>query len=595
MSQTTRPKATVEMVEPGRVRTSPLAGAVAMLARVGAQNLILLGAIVLLATTLAFLNPNFLLPTNLITIGTAVTISGLLALVQTVVMIMGGIDLTVGSVAGLSSVVSAMAFTAFNNAALGVFTALLVGSLCGLINAVVIVVGRVPPMIATLAGLTAFKGISQLVSNGRAQGYTGADPLFRALARGSLLGLPTLVWVLIVTALLLHVMLQFTRVGRNIYAVGGNDKAARLSGIDINRYIVGVFVVSGFVAALAGILITARTGSGQPVSGSEGLEFQAITAAALGGVALRGGKGTIGGTILAVVLLGVLLNGMTLLGVNPFWQNLAQGVLLVVAVVVQQSAPATGGSGCPSEPKGSMAVTPRAHPDQHRPVRRPTGHHRGAPTRGKIASLTSPSHEWLSQPAGELPLRSPCGLGFVEAEMCGWDECAPTIVAGQTAAGTVLSDHGDLWDQAWHWSRTAEALTTWAHGLDWAYTLTRTIRPIEGGFRLDYEVSSNDPGPQPFLWAAHPQFLAEPDSWVELEGVTQLVDFQEPERPLAVDRSLQRVPHGTSRSSGPCPATSCSGRRCTIPTVVGSTSAGRGRPWAGAASGSTPMSTPPIV
>ncbi len=337
MSQTTRPKATVEMVEPGRVRTSPLAGAVAMLARVGAQNLILLGAIVLLATTLAFLNPNFLLPTNLITIGTAVTISGLLALVQTVVMIMGGIDLTVGSVAGLSSVVSAMAFTAFNNAALGVFTALLVGSLCGLINAVVIVVGRVPPMIATLAGLTAFKGISQLVSNGRAQGYTGADPLFRALARGSLLGLPTLVWVLIVTALLLHVMLQFTRVGRNIYAVGGNDKAARLSGIDINRYIVGVFVVSGFVAALAGILITARTGSGQPVSGSEGLEFQAITAAALGGVALRGGKGTIGGTILAVVLLGVLLNGMTLLGVNPFWQNLAQGVLLVVAVVVQQS------------------------------------------------------------------------------------------------------------------------------------------------------------------------------------------------------------------------------------------------------------------
>jgi ribose transport system permease protein len=230
-----------------------------------------------------------------------------------------------------------MAFTAFNNAALGVLTALLVGSLCGLINAVVIVVGRVPPMIATLAGLTAFKGISQLVSNGRAQGYTGADPLFRALARGSLLGLPTLVWVLIVTALLLHVMLQFTKVGRNIYAVGGNDKAARLSGIDINRYIVGVFVVSGFVAALAGILITARTGSGQPVSGSEGLEFQAITAAALGGVALRGGKGTIGGTILAVVLLGVLLNGMTLLGVNPFWQNLAQGVLLVVAVVVQQS------------------------------------------------------------------------------------------------------------------------------------------------------------------------------------------------------------------------------------------------------------------
>ncbi|MCA0295074.1 MAG: ABC transporter permease [Actinobacteria bacterium] len=302
----------------------------------GVQNLILAGAILLLAALLAALNPSFLLPSNLISIGTAVTISGLLAVVQTAVMIMGGIDLTVGSVAGLSSVVSAMVFTA-TNAYLGILTALLVGGLCGLINAIIIVAGRVPPMIATLAGLTAFKGIAQLISDGRAQGYTGADPLFKALARGSLIGIPTLMWVLIVVAILLHVLLQYTKVGRNIYAVGGNDRAARLSGIDINRYIVAVFVASGVIAALAGILITARTGSGQPVSGSEGLEFQSITAAALGGVALRGGKGSIGGTILAVILLGILLNGMTLLGINPFWQNLAQGALLVIAVVVQQS------------------------------------------------------------------------------------------------------------------------------------------------------------------------------------------------------------------------------------------------------------------
>ncbi len=302
----------------------------------GVQNLILVGAIVILATVLATLNPSFMLPSNLVTIGTAVTISGLLAVVQTAVMIMGGIDLTVGSIAGLSSVVSAMVFTV-TNASLGILVALLLGGLCGFINALIIVAGRVPPMIATLAGLTAFKGIAQLVSDGRAQGYTGADPLFKALARGSLLGIPTLVWVLVVTAVLLHVLLQFTKVGRNIYAVGGNDRAARLSGIDINRYIFAVFIASGVIAALAGILITARTGSGQPVSGSEGLEFQSITAAALGGVALRGGKGSIGGTILAVILLGILLNGMTLLGVNPFWQNLAQGVLLVIAVVVQQA------------------------------------------------------------------------------------------------------------------------------------------------------------------------------------------------------------------------------------------------------------------
>lgn len=166
---------------------------------------------------------------------------------------------------------------------------------------------------------------------------------------------------------------------------------------------------------------------------------------------------------------------------------------------------------------------------------------------GKIASITSPSHEWLSQPAGEQPLRSPCGLGFVQAEMCGWDECAPTIVAGRTEEGTELSDHGDLWDQSWSWSRDGDALTTWAQGLDWSYTLSRTIRPVAGGFRIDYEASSKDPVPHPFLWAAHPQFLAEPDSWVELVGVTHVVDFLAPDVPLAAERALQRVPDGASR------------------------------------------------
>jgi len=215
--------------------------------------------------------------------------------------------------------------------------ALAIGAVCGLVNGLIIVFGRVPPMITTLAGLAAFKGVAQLVSDGRAQGYTGADPLYVFLSRGSVLGVPTLIWILALVALVMHFMLKYTRVGRNIYAVGGNDTAARLAGVNINRYIIGVFMLVGVVAALAGVLITARTGAGQPISGSEGLEFQSITAAALGGVALRGGKGSIGGTILAVILLGVLLNGMTLLGVSTFWQNVAQGVLLWGAVIIQQA------------------------------------------------------------------------------------------------------------------------------------------------------------------------------------------------------------------------------------------------------------------
>lgn len=303
---------------------------------IGVQNLSLIVAIAVLVVVIGSQNSAFFLTSNLKTIGMAVTISGLLALVQTVVIILGGIDLSVGSVAGLSSVASAMLFTASGSAAISIGGALVIGAVCGLVNACIVVFGRVTPMIATLAGLIAYKGVAQLVSNGRAQGYTGADPVFIFLARGSVLGIPTLIWVLALVAVAIHVMLRYSRVGRNIYAVGGNDTAARLSGIDINRYILGVFVLAGMVAALAGILITARTGSGQPVSGSEGLEFQSITAAALGGVALRGGKGSIGGTILAVTLLGVLLNGMSLLGVNVFWQNVAQGTLLVAAVIIQQ-------------------------------------------------------------------------------------------------------------------------------------------------------------------------------------------------------------------------------------------------------------------
>lgn len=303
--------------------------------RIGVQNISLVAAIVILVSIIGSRNSSFFLTSNLKTIGMAVTISGLLAVVQTVVIILGGIDISVGSIAGLASVTSAMVFTAYGAGASIVIT-LLVGGACGLFNGLVIVFGRITPMIATLAGLATFKGIAQLVSDGRAQGYTGADPIYIFLARGSIAGIPTLIWVLALVALAVHVMLRYSRVGRNLYAVGGNDTAARLSGININRYILGVFVLTGMVAALAGILITARTGSGQPVSGSEGLEFQAITAAALGGVALRGGKGSIGSTILAVILLGVLFNGMTLLGVNAFWQNVAQGMLLVTAVIIQQ-------------------------------------------------------------------------------------------------------------------------------------------------------------------------------------------------------------------------------------------------------------------
>ncbi|MCT2543225.1 MULTISPECIES: ABC transporter permease [Streptomyces] len=309
----------------------------AFLAGIGGQNISLIGALIVVLVLFGLLNDNYLSLSNMQVIAEAATITGLLAIVQTVVIICGGLDISVGSQVGVASVVSAMVFTTTGSGAfLGMAAAVGVGVLVGALNGLVIVYGRVNPTIATLAGLAAYKGLAQLLSDGRAQGYVLNDDMFIFLGRGRIAGLPVMVWILIVVAVTVHLLLKYTDIGRNLYAIGGNDTAARLAGISINKYLICVYTLIGVVAAVAGILLTARTGSGQPVSGSEGLELKAITAAALGGAALKGGKGGIGGTLLAVALLGCLENGLTVQGINTFWQNVAQGALLVIAVVIQQ-------------------------------------------------------------------------------------------------------------------------------------------------------------------------------------------------------------------------------------------------------------------
>jgi ribose transport system permease protein len=314
---------------------------------VGVQNLSLIIALVILCAIIGSKNSNFFLVANLRTIGTTVAIVGILAIVQTVVMLIGGLDISVGSTAGLTSVISAMVFMNTHSAGWGILAALGAGVAVGLLNGVVIVYGRVNAVIATLATYAGLRGLANLISNGRAQGYTGTNDTFVFLARGSVFGIPVLIWVLIAIAVLVHLMLAYTDIGRNIYAMGGNPIASRLAGINVNRYVVGCYVLAALVAAIAGILLTARTGSGQPTSGSQGLELQSITAAALGGVALQGGRGGIPGTILAVILLGVLQNGLTILNVNSFWQDIAQGTLLILAVVIQQRRGGSRAFGIP--------------------------------------------------------------------------------------------------------------------------------------------------------------------------------------------------------------------------------------------------------
>jgi ribose transport system permease protein len=320
-----------------------------VLGAVGPQNLSLIGALVVVMAIFSWLNSGYLTWSNIQVIGEASTVAGLLAVVQTVVIICGAMDISVGSQTGVASVVSAMAFMSTgHNPYLGMAAAVGVGIGAGILNGLIIVYGRVNPVIATLAGLAAYKGVAQLISGGRAQGFVLGDDLFIFIARGKIAGVPVQVWILIVVAILIHVMLKYTDIGRNVYAIGGNDTAARLAGININKYLIAVYALAGIVSAVAGIVLTARTGSGQPTSGSEGLELQSITAAALGGCALKGGKGGIGGTLLAVLLLGALNNGLNVVGVNTFWQNVAQGALLVVAVIIQQRRSGERAVGLPT-------------------------------------------------------------------------------------------------------------------------------------------------------------------------------------------------------------------------------------------------------
>ncbi|MEV0575207.1 MULTISPECIES: ABC transporter permease [unclassified Streptomyces] len=344
MTTTSAPSPAVKEPSEGPASSTPK-----LLSRISGQNISLVGALILVLGLFGVLNDNYLSLSNMQVIAEAATITGLLAIVQTVVIICGGLDISVGSQAGVASVVSAMVFTSTGtNAFLGMAAAIGVGLLIGALNGLIIVYGRVNPTIATLAGLAAYKGLAQLLSDGRAQGYVLNNDVFIFLGRGKIAGLPVMVWILIVVAVAVHILLRYTDIGRNIYAIGGNDTAARLAGININKYLICVYALIGIVAAIAGILLTARTGSGQPTSGSEGLELKAITAAALGGAALKGGKGGIGGTLLAVALLGALENGLTVQGINSFWQNVAQGALLVIAVVIQQRRSGERAVGLPN-------------------------------------------------------------------------------------------------------------------------------------------------------------------------------------------------------------------------------------------------------
>ncbi len=303
--------------------------------RVGVQNVSLLIALaILLAIFGALRGDVFFTPRNVVNIGLASTILGILAMAQTVVIISGGLDISAGSIVGLTTMVVALAIQASGSLWLGLAAGIGAGLLAGAVNGFIIVYGPVNAVIATLGTMSAFRGLAYITNNGNS--IPIRQDALRFLGTGNVLGLPLAIWLLAAVMVAFIVFTRTTVAGRNVYAMGGNLTVARLAGIPIKRYQVSVFAMSGAAAALAGIVLAGRTMSGQPASGSQGLELEAITAAILGGCALQGGKGTIVGAMLGVIIIGVLNNGMILTSVPTFYQLLAKGALLILAVVIQE-------------------------------------------------------------------------------------------------------------------------------------------------------------------------------------------------------------------------------------------------------------------
>ncbi|MBA4710004.1 ABC transporter permease [Aquitalea aquatica] len=293
-------------------------------------------ALVLVSVGLAVLSPDFLTVANLLNVMRQVSINALIAFGMTLVILLGGIDLSVGSILALSSVAIATLIQAGVNPLLATLLGVLGGGLMGLFNGLVISKGKVAPFIATLASMTILRGLALVVSGGSPITGFNSD-LFSMLGGGYVAGLVPIpvVWMLIMFGLFAF-LLKKTVFGRHVYATGGNEEAARLSGVKVDQIKLWVYTLSGAMSAMAGVVLTSRLNSAQPTAGS-GYELDAIAAVVLGGTSLTGGRGWIFGTLMGALLIGVLNNGLNLLGVSSFYQQVIKGVVILLAVLIDRS------------------------------------------------------------------------------------------------------------------------------------------------------------------------------------------------------------------------------------------------------------------
>ncbi len=294
------------------------------------QSFFLLIVIILLSVIFGSMNPRFLTWGNLLAVFQQITVLGIATMAMALLLISGGIDLSIGSMIGLSSIVICTLIMRGSNVGLAILIGFGIPVICGFINGVIVSKSKCVPLIVTLGMNYVYYGLALVISQGLFLSMKGN---FQFLGRGRVFGVPMPMIIVIVMVFATHFLLTYTKYGRRLVAMGGNEQLAYLSGINVDRLKIMNYTLSGAIIGLASLVLVSRLGNVLANAG-EGYELRALAAAIIGGVTFEGGRGTIAGTFLGVILLGIVQNGLNILNVSSYFQTLAVGVIIVVAVVV---------------------------------------------------------------------------------------------------------------------------------------------------------------------------------------------------------------------------------------------------------------------
>ncbi len=288
----------------------------------------------LLCLVLTILSDRFLTVSNIVNVLRQSTINGIIAVGMTLVILTAGIDLSVGSILALSSVITASMLQSGMPVPAAILIGLGIGAACGLINGITITKASVPPFVTTLGMMTIARGLALIFTGGKP--ITGLPENFRFIGTGSVGPIPTPIIIAAMVFIIGYILLTRTSLGQFIYAIGNNPVAARYAGISVSSNITLVYVISGLLAALAGLILIARLGSAQPTAGIA-FEFAAIAAVVVGGTSFAGGQGGLGGTLIGVLIIAVLSNGLNLLNISSFYQPVVSGIVIALALLLHRA------------------------------------------------------------------------------------------------------------------------------------------------------------------------------------------------------------------------------------------------------------------